>query len=633
MLKLRALTLALAACLLFVATLPAQTDDEKAKALAEYIAASYTKYEYRIPMRDGKKLFTAVYVPKDDSRKYGMMLLRTPYGINPYGVDQYRDKLGPSELFAREGLIFVYQDVRGRYLSEGTFVEATPHRPAKKGPTDVDESSDTHDTIEWLLHQVPGNNGKVGMWGISYPGFYAAAGMIDAHPALVAVSPQAPVTDLFQGDDSFHNGAFMLAANYGFYAFFDKHDDARLPDEKVDFDFKTKDGYEYYLALGPLANSEQSASHGKNPYWKGLMEHTTYDSFWQERSLWRHLRNVAPAVLTVGGFFDAEDPMGPLLVYRAIEKNAPKTDNHLVLGPWPHGGWSRSTGDHLGNVSFRSKTSEYFRSEIEFPFFRNQLSSAEKKALPKASIFETGTNRWRGFDSWPPKEAKSRKLYLRENGKLSFEAPTASEGSDSYTSDPAKPVPFTEEITTRVPRTYMVSDQRFAAKRPDVLVYQSEILEEDLTIAGPIKPNLWITSTGTDADFVVKLIDVYPNDFPNPDPNPNDLQMGGYQQLLRGEPFRAKFRSSLEKPEPLEPGKLTKIEFSMPDLCHVFRRGHRIMVQVQSSWFPLVDRNPQTFVDIPNAKPEEFVKATQTLRHSAKAASFVDLGVLEASTP
>ena len=633
MLRSRTFAFALAACFLLAPALSGQpAEDEAAKKLAEYIAASYTKYEYRIPMRDGKHLFTAVYIPKDDSRPYPLMMQRTPYGIGPYGVDQLRGRLGPSELFAREGFIFVYQDVRGRFLSEGTFIEATPQRPLPRGPQEVDESTDTYDTIEWLLRHLPNHNGKVGLWGISYPGFYAAAGMIDAHPALAAVSPQAPVTDLFQGDDSFHNGAFMLAANFGFYTFFEKQDNAREPEERIDFDYGTTDGYRFYLDLGPLANADRRYFHGKNPYWTALTVHTTYDAFWRERALQRHLRNVAPAVLTVGGFFDAEDPMGPTLIYHGVEKASPNVDNHLVLGPWSHGGWSRSTGKTLGDVDFRSATSEFFRKEIEFEFFRRQLGIAKadetKTEFPKAWIFETGTNRWRKFSAWPPQEATPKKLYLRELGGLAFAAPTG-EGSDSYLSDPARPVPFTEKITTGVPREYMVADQRFAGKRPDVLVYQSEVLEADVTVAGPVSPNLWVSSTGTDSDFVVKLIDVYPDDYPNPEPNPNNLQMGGYQQLVRGEPFRAKFRSSLEKPAPLEPGKLTQIRFSMPDICHVFRRGHRILVQVQSSWFPLVDLNPQTFVDIPNAKPEDFRKATQVLSRSREAASFLELPILE----
>jgi putative CocE/NonD family hydrolase len=633
--KIAIILCALAAVFSLAATHSAQPDED-GKKLAEYIAASYTKYEHRIPMRDGKKLFTAVYAPKDESREYPIMLLRTPYGIAPYGVDRLRERLGPSEHFAREGFIFVYQDVRGRFLSEGIFLETTPQRPLPRGPQEVDESTDAWDTIDWLVKNVPNNNGKAGMWGISYPGFYAAAGMIDAHPALRAVSPQAPVTDLFSGDDSFHNGAFMLAANFGFYTFFEKQDDARLPEPRIDFDYKNKDGYDFFLELGPLASADELYFKGKNPYWTSLMTHTTYDKFWQDRALQRHLRKVAPAVLTVGGYFDAEDPVGPGLIYQGVENASPEVDNHLVLGPWAHGGWSHGKGDSHGDVSFHLATGEYFRKEIEFEFFRRHLLGDGKKKeadFPKAWIFETGTNRWRKFGQWPPRDAAKTKLYLSEGGNLSFAAPAAESGADEYQSDPAKPVPYWNGIANGVQREYMTADQRFAAKRPDVLAYQGETLEDDLTVCGPVSPTLWVASTGTDADFVVKLIDVYPLEYPNPDPNPNDVEMGGYQQLVRGEPFRAKFRNGFEKPEPLEPGKLAKIQFTFPDICHVFRRGHAIMVQVQSSWFPLVDRNPQSFTDIPNAKPEDFKKATQTISRSREKASYLELPILAPAAP
>ncbi len=618
------LTLALVA-----STLSAVGIEDAELDLATYIKASYTKYEYEIPMRDGKRLFTAVYVPKDDSRNHAFMLKRTPYSIAPYGADRYAEYLGPSERFAREGFIFAYQDVRGRYLSEGEFIEMTPHRENKQSADEVDESSDTYDTIDWLIENIPSNNGKVGMWGISYPGFYVAAGMIDAHPALVAASPQAPVIDLYRGDDSYHNGAFFLAANFGFFTFFEKHEQPTRPRRRVPFEWGTTDGYEFFLDLDNLALADETFFHYEVPYWTDLIEHTTYDEFWRKRSLDRFIENVPPAVMTVGGWFDAEDPLGPLKVYRAIEEKSPDTSNHLVMGPWAHGGWSGGDGDRLGEVSFHSKTSQFYRDRIEFPFFDSYLNGNGTADLPAAWIFETGTHRWRRFDAWPPREATPRRLYLRAEGKLSFDPPAQSEATDRYVSDPNRPVPFTDSIAREVPQSYMVGDQRFASKRTDVLVYRTDPLPQDVSIAGPISPELWVSTSGTDSDFVVKLIDVYPSDFPDPDPNPTEVRMGGYQQLIRGEPFRAKFRNSLENPEPMIPGELTRIAFEMPDVAHVFRKGHRIMVQIQSSWFPLVDRNPQTFVDIPHAEPKDFQQATQTVSRSASRSSSVGVLVLE----
>jgi len=612
---------------LFSTAIPATAQDDDEKKLAELVKASYTKYEYEIPARDGKKLFTAVYVPKDESRPYAILLLRTPYSIPPYGVDRYPDSLGPSERFVREGFIFAYQDVRGRFLSEGEFLDMTPHRPEKPGATDVDESSDTYDTIDWLVKNVPNNNGKVGTWGISYPGFYAAAGMIDAHPALVAASPQAPVTDLYRGDDCYHNGAFLLAANFGFFTFFEKHEEPTLPERSLPFDYKTPDGYEFFLDLGPLSQADEKYFHYENPYWTDLLEHTTYDEFWRRRSLDLHVRNVPPAVMTVGGWFDAEDPVGPMKIFRAVEKNDPATANHLVMGPWSHGAWARGDGDRLGDVAFNSKTAEFYREEIEFPFFDYYLNGNGEATLPTAWVFETGTHRWRRFDAWPPPGVESRRFYLREGGKLSAEAPNEEEAVDEYVSDPNRPVPFVDYVTQGMPVAYMVGDQRFAARRTDVLVYETETLREDVGVAGPISAELWVSTTGTDADYVVKVIDVYPHDFP--DPEEKVKGMGGYQQLVRGEPFRAKFRNSLERPEPMVPGELTRIAFDMPDVCHVFRRGHKIMVQIQSSWFPLVDRNPQVLVDIPHAGPEDFQKATQRVSRSRDAASSIGFLVLD----
>jgi putative CocE/NonD family hydrolase len=582
-------------------------------ASADYVKANYTKYEYRIPMRDGKRLFTSVYVPKDSLKTYPFLLSRTPYSVAPYGVDKYRPSLGPNELFLKSGYIFVYQDVRGRYLSEGVFVEMTPHRAVKKGPQDIDESTDTFDTIDWLLKNIKGNNGKAGIVGISYPGFYAAAGMIEAHPALKAASPQAPIIDLFKGDDSYHNGAFYLTANFGFYAFFGKKKtEPELPDPNARrFDFGTRDGYDFYKRLGSLSNADEKFFKRESPYWTDLLAHTTYDDFWKARNLAQHVKNISPAVLTVGGWYDAEDLQGPLSLDASLEQQSTATRRTLVMGPWVHGGWARGDGDKLGSVTFNQKSSVWFREKVEFPFFEHHLKEKADPKLSRAIVFETGTNRWRNFDQWPPK-GSAGKLYFHAGGKLSLDPPVQNESFDEYVADPAKPVPFVGYTTLGMAQEYMVSDQRFASSRPDVLTYTSDVLEEDLVIAGPLKPNLFLESSGTDADYIVKLIDVYPDDYPD---------HGGYQQLLRGEPFRAKFRESFETARALVPGKQFEVNFSMPDIAHVFRRGHRVMVQIQSSWFPLVDLNPQRFLDIPNAKASDFVKASHRLFHDVKRPS------------
>ncbi len=610
----------------------------------DFVRSHYTKYEYRIPMRDGVRLFTAVYVPKvsafpDDPGPYPILMDRTPYSVSPYGEDKYPPRLGPSDEFEKAGYIFVYQDVRGRWMSEGDFVEMRPHIDVKKSPKDVDDSSDTSDTVDFLLKNVPNNNGKVGIWGISYPGFYTSASIIDGNPAIVAASPQAPMTDLFRGDDSYHGGAFMLSAGFGFYApFFYPQKNPESSEPPVTFDFGTPDSYEFYLNAGNVSDLETKYLKGSNYLFDDQFKHDTYDEYWQSRDLSRHMKNVKCAVLVVGGWFDAEDLEGPHRTFNAISQFNPETPITLVEGPWVHGGWSRADGDHLGDVTFDAKTSAYFRAHIQFPFFEHYLKG-KGEALPKAIVFETGTNVWRRHDAWPPKAATAKTLYFHAGGKLSFDPPTEDKSVDEYLSDPNHPVPFVGYTTDTVPQRYMVDDQRFAHYRPDVLTYETDPLTEDITIAGPISPHLKVASSGTDSDFDVKLIDVYPNDYPDDVPGKGGepgkrilsappVFMGGYEQLLRGEPFRAKFRNSMEKPEPMTPGKMTAIDFTMPDLYHTFRRGHRIMVQVQSSWFPLTDRNPQTFTDIPYAKPGDFKKATEQVFHQKDAASGVEVLVM-----
>jgi hypothetical protein len=598
---------------------------------AERVRERYTKYEFRVPMRDGVRLFTSVYVPKDTSRPYPFLVTRTPYSVAPYGVDNYRSSLGPSEHFERDGFIFVYQDARGRYLSEGEFMQVRPHVPLKRGPQDVDESSDMYDTVTWLLANVPGHNGRVGMVGVSQPGFHVAASIIDAHPALVAASPQAPTADYYLGDDVYHNGAFMLGANFGFYSSFrPRAGGPALPTDEPRFDMGTPDAYEFFLRLPPLVDVNARLFGGKAGYWQEIVDHPNYDSFWQPRSVWKHAARITTAVLNVGGWFDAEDPMGPLHMYRAIERMSPNADNRLVMGPWSHGGWSRGTGGRLGNLDFAVKTGEVFRDRMQFAFFAHRLKDAPlQEPLPKAFMFATGINEFRRHDEWPPRDVKPLTVSVRGEGRLVAGEAAGPGGRlyDEYVSDPSRPVPYVGYVAGGMTSDYMTEDQRFAATRPDVLVYTSPVLDEDLAIAGPVPVRLRVSTSGTDSDFVVKLIDVYPGDYPQPEslppvagqaaaPRPAAyVRMGGYQQLVRGEPFRAKFRQGFEKPVPMEPGKPASIVFELPDVYHVFRRGHRVMVQVQSSWFPLVDRNPQQFMDIPKARAADFRRATQRLYH------------------
>ena len=594
----------------------------------------YTKFEYRIPMRDGVSLFTAVYVPKDQSQAWPFLINRTPYSVGPYGVENYPPRLGPQELMSA-GYIFVAQDVRGRNMSEGAFVEESPYKD-NKGSKDVDETTDMHDTVEWLLKNVPNNNGKVGIWGISYPGFYAAASIIDSHPAIKAASPQAPMVDLYRGDDAYHGGTFMLAGNFGFYSFFKPQKNPTLDQSGTGQKFGTSNGYEFFLKAGNLEDLDRKYLKGSNPWWNEQVDNWTFNSHWKQRDLVPRMKNVHCAVLTVGGWFDAEDLQGPLSLYKAIGELNPNTVNLLVEGPWVHGGWSRLDGRKLGNADFAQNTGEFFRGHILLPFFEKYLKDKVAEELPKAYVFETGTNVWRKYDAWPPKKARKRTLYLQAKNGLGFEAPQNGPGFDEYVSDPAKPVPYVGYQTLDIPPEYMVSDQRFAETRPDVLVYQSEVLEQDLTIAGPLKPKLFVSTTGSDSDFIVKLIDVYPQKEVEEkhrrggtDVGVPETDLAGWEQLIRGEPFRGKFRHSFEKPEAFTPGKVEEIDFTMPDINHTFRRGHRIMVQVQSSWFPLTDLNPQTFVQIPKARPEDFKKATERVYHESGRASGIEVQIVE----
>jgi hypothetical protein len=580
-----------------------------------YVKERYTKSEFTITMRDGVKLFTSVYAPKDTSRQYPIILNRTPYSVGPYGLSSTRDRMVPSINEVREGYIFVYQDVRGRYMSEGTFVDLRPYQPVKKSKTDIDETTDTYDTVDWLVKNLPYNNGRVGITGISYPGFYTTMGTIDAHPAVKATSPQAPIADPFVGDDEHHNGAFFLAQNFRFYMSFGH---ARpTPTTRTTFSFRpwTMDSYKFFLSMGPLSNANKLYFKDSVAMWTRLMEHETLDEYWKSLLVYPHLKNIKPAVMTVGGWFDQEDMLGPLKTYKEIEKNNPGITNMLVMGPWFHGEWNRDEGERLGDLTWGSKTSVWFQENVQLPFFNYYLKGKGKPLKAEAIVFETGANIWHQLQSWPPSNVLEKKLYLHPGGGLGFDVPKDSrEHFSEYVSDPYKPVPHTRDIRAGVSREVLGEDQRFAATRPDVLVFESEKLTDDVTIAGPIVASLQVSTTGTDADWVVKLIDVFPDD--SAGVTKSGVPVAGYQMLVRGEVFRGKFRRSLSKPVPFVPNKITAIEFELRDVLHCFKKGHRMMVQIQSTWFPLVDRNPQTFVNIRTAKESDFQKAKHRVYHS-----------------
>jgi len=610
------------------------TDDDITRALREH----YTKYEYRIAMRDGVRLFTHVYVPKDRGQSHPILLMRTPYGIGPYGIDNYPSSkepratrsFAPAPSLISHGMIFAFQDVRGKMMSEGEFRDVTPYLPSKRTPKDTDESSDAYDTIDWLVKHVPGNNGKVGIWGNSYPGFYASQAAIDAHPALKAVSPQMPVTDWFLGDDFHHNGALFLADAFLFYANFGKARPKPTPKGRWDFEHENGDIYDYFLNLGPLADADTRVVGTQLPFWRACVEHQVRDEYWRARDPRPHLRNLKPAVMTVGGWYDAEDLFGALATYRAIEEQSPGASNTLVVGPWKHGGQYRSDGDGLGDLSFGAKTSRYYQDHILAPFFLHHLIGIKSEAPPEAWVFETGSNEWHKYSTWPPASVKRTPFWLSAGGLLTKESKaTEPESSDRYISDPHKPVPYRERLSAQRDPEYMVEDQRFAARRPDVLVYAAPALDGDVTVAGPIDVDLWVSTTGSDADFVVKLIDVFPENAADPEPNPRGVRMGGYQALVRGEIMRSRFRNSFERPDAMTPNQPTRVRFKLPDINHTFRSGHRIMVQIQSSWFPLVDRNPQQFIDIYRATERDFVIATHQLYRGGNKRSSVTLPILK----
>lgn len=604
--------------------------------IATFVRDNYTKEERYITMRDGVRLFTSIYTPKDagPGKEYPIMLNRTCYSVGPYGEDAFRGaNLGPSETMVREKYIFVFQDVRGRYMSEGTWTNMTPHIPNKTGPDQVDESSDTWDTIDWLTKNLPHNNGSVGQWGISYPGFYTTAGAVEAHEALKASSPQAPIADFFF-DDFHHNGAYTLGYFWNTPLFGIQKTEPTTNNWFEFFDRPTPDGYDFFMELGSLKNA--SKYYGpENFFWQELSSHPNYDEFWQKRNILQHLKNVNHAIMVVGGWFDAEDLYGPLNTYKTIEKNNPGTYNTIVMGPFGHGDWARERGHHMHHqMYFGDSISTFYQREIEARFFYQFLKGNpdEKPALPEAYMFDTGKKEWQQFDTWPPKNSKRTALYFHQNNGLSTSAPAQNKVAE-FVSDPAKPVPYTSDIPGSfqiTPRNYMSEDQRFAGRRPDVLVFQTEVLEEDMTLSGEILSKLFVSTTGTDADWIVKLIDVYPGDTPNTPYTPGHVALGGYQQMVRSEIMRSKFRNSFENPEPMVPNKVTPIEFRLQDVNHTFKKGHRIMVQVQSTWFPIFDRNPQKFVpNIFEADDSDFTKATHKVFMTPDAPSHIVVDILE----
>lgn len=603
----------------------------------------YDKREVYITMRDGIRLFTSIYVPKDKSKKPPILMMRTPYSCRPYGADRYRGSLGPEPEFVREGYVFVYQDVRGRYMSEGDFAWMRPFRPDKPVGSS-DETTDTYDTIEWLLKNISHHNGKVGVYGTSYPGHYAAQCLIDPHPALAAVSPQAPMADNWLGDDMHHNGAFFLPHAMNFIAGFGKKREGPTQDygPRV-FSHGTPDGYRFFLEMGALRNAQTKFNMDQIDIWKEWMQRGDYDHYWQAQNVPQHMGKVGDIpVLIVGGWWDAEDLYGPLAIFSAIQKRNVRNRTCIVMGPWYHGSWNGGPGDGLHDIVWTTKTGEDFRNTIQRPFFRYYLwGEDEEPLLPKAKMFDVGADTWRSFSEWPP-NSRFVKFFLharRPYNILSLlgQEPQAIVGYDQFENDPWRPVPASNTISTGMPRSYLIEDQRFVWSRPDVLSYETAPLEESITLAGPINVTLYVATTGTDADFIVKLIDVFPNNYQNNSPRGAAIPMGGYQMLVRGEPMRAKYRKSWSHPEPLIASNFSAnpssvnvevLNFTMPDILHTFKKGHKLMVQVQSSWFPVVDRNPNKFCDIYSAKDEDFEKSTHRVYSGGHFSSNISVGVI-----
>jgi putative CocE/NonD family hydrolase len=589
----------------------------------------YNKQEVYITMRDGVRLFTSIYTPKNESVTHPILLSRTPYNIEPGGPDQFNNFVQRYSRYTDEEYIMVYQDVRGRFMSEGIYEDIRPVIPEKKSGKDTDETTDTWDTVDWLVKNVKNNNGNVGIFGISYPGFYSTMGIINAHPAVKAVSPQAPVTAWFLGDDFHHNGAFFLLDCFPFYYSFGQPRKAPTRHGNPRFNWPVPDNYEFFLSLGAIKNIAPKYFGDSIKFWNDAFSHPDYDDFWKARDPRQYLKNVTPAVMTVGGWFDAEDLYGTIHTYEAIEtQNPPETDNYIVMGPWAHSQWAAGEAYNLGNIYWGLDANKKF-SELEKDFFNHYLKGTNGFNPVEATIFITGSNEWRNFNTWPPKNISEQKLFLHPGELASFNAPSISKSYDEYISDPMNPVSYTEDVHANRTAEYMTDDQRFASRRPDVMVYQTDILSEDITLTGPLTADLFVSTTGTDADYIVKLIDVFPPDTKASEEEDVDVPLGGYQMLVRGEVFRGKYRNSFEKPEPFKPNKITEVKYEMPDIAHTFRKGHRIMIQVQNSWFPLVDRNPQKFVNIYKCADSDFQKATNRIYHDVSYPSHIKINVLK----
>ncbi|MAO29211.1 MAG: X-Pro dipeptidyl-peptidase [Alteromonas sp.] len=609
-----------------VTSFSALAADKKSDPRADYIRANYTKYEYQIPMRDDVKLFTSVYVPNDDSKTYPMMFQRTPYRVAPYGADKYKTRLGPSDAFEKEGFIFVFQDVRGKFMSEGEFVNMRPQDAYKRGNSATDDATDTYDSIEWLVKNVDNNNGNVGMWGTSYPGYYTSVGAINSHPALKAISPQAPIADWFF-DDFHRNGAFVTPMAFIFFDTFDKQRDGQFAYWPKGMDQVTPDGYQFFKDLGPLTNVNEDYFNGERPFWNEIIAHPNYDDYWQSRDLLQHLSKTKPATLVVGGWYDTEDLYGPLYTYQTMSQKNSQSHIKLVMGPWSHGQWNSTKGGaSLGEANFGFDTSAWFQKEVLLPFFKQHLKGEGEANLATATMFETGSNRWKKFDTWPPKAGNVQTLYLGNNEQLLDE--NTSKGASEYISDPNKPVPHSAKVSRGWDKPYMVEDQRFAARRPDVLVFETDVLENDMTIAGAIDLDLWFSTTQTAADIVVKVVDV----FPGKDDNTNkvDKETGNRHELVRWSVIRGRFRESMSEPKPFVANQPTKVTFDLYDILHTFKRGHKLQIQIQSSMFPFIDINPQHYVDnIFEAKESDYVKAMHTIYHNKDYPSAIRFKTLD----
>ncbi len=621
--------------LLFLFLIPIFVFAQNAQDSA-WIRDNYTKIERYIPMRDGVKLFTSIYIPNDHTELHPFLMKRTPYSCAPYGESNFSSFWNSYQrYYLRENYIMVTQDVRGRWMSEGEFVDVRPFNANKKN-NETDEASDTYDTIDWLIKNISSNNGKVGTFGISYPGFYTTMTAASNHPALKAVSPQAPVTDWFMGDDFHHNGVFFPMDGFVFYSSFGKPRPKPTTIGSPGYQFKIKDNYKFYLETATLKNLAVKMGDSIK-FWHEMYQHPNYDDFWKARNARVAMYNIKPAMLTVGGLFDAEDCFGAWNLYKAIQKQSPQTNNKIVMGPWYHGQWASNDGTKLGNVKFSCNTSHWYQNNIEIPFFNYYLKGkGDISKINGASIFFTGENNWKQFAAWPPEQKQDKAIYLQAGGKLSWTAPADKNSFTGYISDPVKPVPYTEDVHQSRTREYMTDDQRFANRRPDVISFETEILTEDLTLGGSVIADLLVKISTTDADFVVKLIDVFPDDFaykgdiaqPNRGVG-SSYPMGGYQMLVRGEIMRGKFRNSFETPVAMKPNKTEHVKFELPDVAHTFKKGHRLMIQIQSSWFPLADRNPQQFLTIYQADEKDFIKSTIQVLHDSVNASKIILPVLK----